>query len=80
MRVDPSDCPPVALRAASHTGRPAWRRAGNHAGLGGGAGGRGGVDAAAAALAAAKLRATPVTNLILSAFDAQTGKQLYPAR
>ena len=42
-----------------------------------GRGGRGGADAVAAALAAAKLRATPVTNLVLYAFDAQTGKQLY---
>ena len=29
------------------------------------------------ALASAKFRATPVTNLVLYAFDAQTGKQLY---
>jgi outer membrane protein assembly factor BamB len=47
------------------------------AGGGGGAGGRGGADPVAAALAAARLRATPVTNLVLYAFDAQTGKQLY---
>jgi outer membrane protein assembly factor BamB len=43
-------------------------------------GGRGGGDAAAAAAtaqAAAKFRATPVSNLVLYAFDAQTGKQLY---
>jgi len=33
--------------------------------------------AAASAQAAAKLRATPVSNLVLYAFDAQTGKQLY---
>jgi outer membrane protein assembly factor BamB len=35
------------------------------------------VAAAAAAQAAAKFRATPVTNLALYALDAQTGKQLY---
>ena len=34
-------------------------------------------DAAAAALEAAKFRATPVSNLVLYAFDAETGKQLY---
>jgi outer membrane protein assembly factor BamB len=33
--------------------------------------------AAAAALQSAKFRATPVSNLILYAFDAETGKQLY---
>jgi outer membrane protein assembly factor BamB len=33
--------------------------------------------AAAAALESAKFRATPVSNLVLYAFDAQTGKQLY---
>ena len=33
--------------------------------------------AAASAQAAAKFRATPVSNLVLYAFDAQTGKQLY---
>ncbi len=43
----------------------------------GGPGGRGGAATAASARAAAKLRATPVTNLVLYAFDAQTGKQLY---
>lgn len=37
-------------------------------------GGRGG---AASAEAAAKSRATPVSNLVLYAFDAQTGRQLY---
>jgi outer membrane protein assembly factor BamB len=40
-------------------------------------GGAGGTGAAASALAAAKFRATPVSNLVLYAFDAQTGKQLY---
>ena len=39
--------------------------------------GRGGPTAAAAAQAAARLRATPVGNLVLRAFDAETGKQLY---
>jgi outer membrane protein assembly factor BamB len=42
--------------------------------------GRGPTNAAAATAAAAqsaKFRATPVSNLILYAFDAQTGKQLY---
>ena len=44
------------------------------------AGGRGPTNAAAAAAAAAqsaKFRATPVSNLVLCAFDAETGKQLY---
>jgi outer membrane protein assembly factor BamB len=49
----------------------------NPPGPGAGAGGRGPADPVATALTAAKLRATPVTNLILYAFDAQTGKQLY---
>ena len=31
----------------------------------------------AAAAEAAKFRATPVSNLVLYAFDAETGKQLY---
>lgn len=39
--------------------------------------GRGGAAGAAAALEAAKFRATPVSNLVLYAFDAETGKQLY---
>jgi hypothetical protein len=37
-------------------------------------GGRGGSEAA---LQAARLRATPVSNLVLYAYDAETGKQLY---
>jgi len=44
------------------------------------AGGRGPTNAtaaAAAALQSAKFRATPVSNLVLYAFDAETGKQLY---
>jgi outer membrane protein assembly factor BamB len=40
-------------------------------------GGQGGAQSAAAMLQAAKFRATPVSNLVLYAFDAQTGKQLY---
>ena len=45
---------------------------------GAGRGGPGGAEAAAAAAqAAAKFRATPVSNLVLYAFDAETGKQLY---
>ena len=47
------------------------------AGRGGQGIGRGGAAFAAAALQAAKLRATPVANLILYAYDAETGKQLY---
>jgi outer membrane protein assembly factor BamB len=43
----------------------------------GGPGGRGGSAAAAFWQAAARFRATPVTNLVLYAFDAETGKQLY---
>jgi len=39
--------------------------------------GRGNQPPALSPQAAAKLRATPVTNLVLYAFDAQTGKQLY---
>jgi outer membrane protein assembly factor BamB len=39
--------------------------------------GQGSAEAEAAALQAAKFRATPVSNLILYAFDAETGKQLY---
>ena len=53
---------------------------GGRAGAGPGRGGRGAVDpvaAAAAAQAAAKFRATPVSNLVLYALDAQTGKQLF---
>jgi outer membrane protein assembly factor BamB len=46
-------------------------------GAGRGEPGRGGGAAAAFAQAAAKFRATPVSNLVLYAFDAQTGKQLY---
>jgi outer membrane protein assembly factor BamB len=43
----------------------------------GGPGGRGGSAAAAFWQAAARFRAAPVTNLVLYAFDAETGKQLY---
>jgi hypothetical protein len=54
--------------------------AGRGGGAAGGRGGRGPVDpvaAAAQAQAAAKFRATPVTNLVMYALDAQTGKELY---
>jgi outer membrane protein assembly factor BamB len=44
---------------------------------GGQQGGQGAAPSAAAMLQAAKFRATPVSNLVLYAFDAQTGKQLY---
>jgi outer membrane protein assembly factor BamB len=46
-------------------------------GAGGGEPGRGGGPVAAFAQAAARFRATPVSNLVLYAFDAWTGKQLY---
>ena len=46
------------------------------AGRGGLGGGRGG-PGPGFALQAAKLRATPVSNLVLYAYDAETGKQLY---
>jgi outer membrane protein assembly factor BamB len=39
--------------------------------------GPGSSDFAAAMIAGAKMRATPVTNLVLYAFDAETGKELY---
>jgi outer membrane protein assembly factor BamB len=44
---------------------------------GGQQGGQGGAQSAAAMLQAARFRSTPVSNLVLYAFDAQTGKQLY---
>ena len=43
----------------------------------GGRGGPGSAAFAAAMIASAKMRATPVTNLVLYAFDAETGKELY---
>jgi len=72
VRNDPAAAgnPPPAGRADAAPGAPPAT----------GRGGRGRGDAAAAAasaLASAKFRATPVTNLVLYAFDAQTGKQLY---
>ena len=78
IRVEPPAVPAggAARGPATPAAQPGAAQ-GTTPGAGGGAGGRGGVDAAAAALAAAKLRATPVTNLVLYAFDAQTGKQLY---
>ena len=76
VRVDPDSAGGAARGPATPDRQPAAAR-GTPPSAGGGAGGRGGADAVAAALAAAKLRATPVTNLVLYAFDAQTGKQLY---
>jgi outer membrane protein assembly factor BamB len=67
--------PPPAPAGAAQPNAPA-------AGAAAAPGGRGAVDPAAAAIAlqrAAKFRATPVTNLVLYAFDAATGKQLYPS-
>ncbi|HTL02706.1 MAG TPA: PQQ-binding-like beta-propeller repeat protein [Vicinamibacterales bacterium] len=67
--------PPADGQGPEGGDQPAAGRGG-----GGGRGGRGPVDpvaAAAAAQAAAKFRATPVTNLVLYALDAQTGKELY---
>jgi outer membrane protein assembly factor BamB len=52
-------------------------RGGAGAGVPGGGRGRGGRGGAAAAAAAAHMRATPITNLVLYAYDAQTGKELY---
>ena len=77
MRVDPPTPAGGAARGPATPAAQPGAAQGTTPGAGGGAGGRGGADAAAAALAAAKLRATPVTNLVLYAFDAQTGKQLY---
>jgi outer membrane protein assembly factor BamB len=76
VRVDPDAAGGAARGPATSAGQPGAAQ-GTTPGAGGGGGGRGGADAAATALAAAKLRATPVTNLVLYAFDAQTGKQLY---
>jgi outer membrane protein assembly factor BamB len=76
VRVDPDAAGGAARGPATPAGQPGAAQ-GTTPGAGGGAGGRGGADAVATALAAAKLRATPVTNLVLYAFDAQTGKQLY---
>jgi len=77
VRVDP----PAGGAARGAPPAPAGQAGaapGNAPGAGrGGPGASGGAAAAAAAQAAAKLRATPVTNLVLYAFDAQTGKQLY---
>jgi outer membrane protein assembly factor BamB len=55
----------------------AGRDPANGPSAGGGGRGQSGAEAEAAALQAAKFRATPVSNLILYAFDAETGKQLY---
>jgi outer membrane protein assembly factor BamB len=72
--------PPAAGAGRAGAGPGPGPGAGGGGGGGGGRGGRGPVDpvaAAAAAQAAAKFRATPVSNLVLYALDAQTGKQLY---
>jgi outer membrane protein assembly factor BamB len=54
------------------------RGVGAPSGASGGPGaGRGGAGAGSFLLQAAKFRATPVTNLVLYAYDAETGKQLY---
>jgi outer membrane protein assembly factor BamB len=72
--------PPAGRAGAGPAGAPAGAD-------GGGAGGRGrqagspaparGAAGRGDASAAARFRATPVTNLVLYAFDAETGKQLY---
>jgi hypothetical protein len=78
VRVDPD-----AAGGAARVGQPvpagqAGAAQGTIPSAGTGApGARDGAAAAAAAQAAATFRATPVTNLVLYAFDAQTGKQLY---
>ena len=69
LRNDPDAFTPGAGR-----GRQTGQGAQGPQGPQGALGGRGGT---AAAEAAAKLRATPVANLVLYAFDAQTGKPLY---
>ncbi len=72
----PGPTPPAAAAQPAAAGdQPADGRAGAP-----GQGGRGLFDPAAAAAAqqnSAKFRATPVSNLVLYALDAQTGKQLY---
>lgn len=78
VRVDPG-APGGAARGgqAAQAGQ-AGSAQGTAPGAGRGApGGGGGAAAAASAQAAAKFRATAVSNLVLYAFDAQTGKQLY---
>ena len=56
---------------------PGTGQGGGQQAAAGGGSGQGAAAAAAAALQAAKFRATPVSNLVLYAFDALTGKQLY---
>ena len=78
VRVDPG-----AAGGAARGGQAApVGQAGPAQGAAPAAGGRGPgrgseTSAAASAQTAAKFRATPVSNLVLYAFDAQTGKQLY---
>lgn len=78
-----------AIQTGENTVQNPGRPGGDVTGGGGSQGSRGGgpqvpsgerveqASATAAALKAAKFRATPVSNLVLYAFDAQTGKQLY---
>ena len=78
-----------AIQTGENTVQNPGRPGGDVTGGGGGQGSRGGgpqvrsgerveqASARVAALKAAKFRATPVSNLVLYAFDAQTGKQLY---
>ena len=78
-----------AIQTGENTAQNPGRPGGDVTGGGGDQGSRSGsrqapsgerveqASAAAAALKAAKFRATPVSNLVLYAFDAQTGKQLY---
>jgi outer membrane protein assembly factor BamB len=76
LRVDP-----VTTSGGARGGQGAQAgQAGSAPGTAPGAargGGGNAAAAAAAAQAAATFRATPVSNLVLYAFDAQTGKQLY---
>jgi outer membrane protein assembly factor BamB len=78
-----------AIQTGENTVQNPGRPGGDVTGGGAGQGSRGGgplvpsgerveqASAAAGALKAAGFRATPVSNLVLYAFDAQTGKQLY---
>jgi len=64
-----------AIQTGENTVQNPGRPNGDLAGGAPGGGGRG--AGTATALQAAKLRATPVSNLVLYAFDAETGRQLY---
>ena len=67
-----TDADPAAAGRAGGPGTPSGSAPPGTSGAG-----RGGRGGPAAALAAAKLRATPISNLVLYAFDAETGRQLY---